>query len=634
MIPNSKKVSNSLKSKDTQYLELAKNPEQNEAKLREMVEEAARMAMPNSKITTDDGKLRIVYHGTNTGDFTVFNPDYIGMSSGDDGFFGKGFYFAYSKGEASYYGAQRIIPAYLDLQNPFDFQKQLQTYKGKRAQSGHAPDAVAFMNFADLFPEIAKNVTVDVLEKGSDTYKELTLPEFAKAFKKVIDTKKFKYEEVTNEYGEKETLVLADEQTHEYEYDGKKHTYRDYGFQKRFWGEPNELDVAYEYFASSVYSSVGIYNKTRLILDNNQEFTEALKAMGYDGAIQSEHGDEAVAFYSEQIKSADLVTYDDNGNIIPLSERFKSTNKDIRYSLKNSKGEQLTEAQAEFFKNSKIRDKNGNLLVVYHGSPSKFTIFDPKYLNTHGNAHGRGFYFTENKDFAEGYSKESGQLLEGYLNIENPLSEEKKTIKKPMLVKLIKATCEDQARVMVEDEGYESVKEALFDTWVSNYVYTYSMSMNDVYKEVADIIYSGSDNDVEIVAELTNAGAGTDTTLKLTRSILGYDGVIYENEDGFHEFVALESDQFKSVTNTNPTLNKDINYSLKKGSTTPSEETQKFLNHNLFAYINPCFSLYETPLYDRSSFGRNQGRNGSLHRTHPYNSDYKRQYVCFYCKNV
>lgn len=34
-----------------------------------------------------------------------------------------------------------------------------------------------------------------------------------------------------------------------------------------------------------------------------------------------------------QIKSADPVTYDDDGNVIPLSERFKSDNNDIRFSL-------------------------------------------------------------------------------------------------------------------------------------------------------------------------------------------------------------------------------------------------------------------------------------------------------------
>ena len=549
--------------KDIEYLELAKEPKKNEARLREMVDEAARNSMPNSKITTKDGKLRIVFHGTNTGDFTVFNPDYIGMSSGDDGFFGMGFYFAYSEGEASYYGAKRIIPAYLDLKNPFNFDKELQTYKGKKAASGYAPDAVAFMNFADKFPDIAKNITVDVVEKGSDTYKELSLADFSKAFKDVIDNKKFEYQEQANEFGEKETLVLADPQIHEYEYNGEKHKYKDYGFQKRFWGKPNDLDVAYEYLANTVYSHIDMYNKTRLILDNNREFTNALKNMGYDGTIQSEFGDEAVAFSSEQIKSADLVTYDNKGNVIPLSERFNTKNDDIRYSLKDSEGNTLTKEQQEYFKDSKVRDENGNLLVVYHGSPAKFTVFDHYHINKRGNSHGRGFYFTEKKSLAEGYEGAGGQLLKGYLNITKPLSEDKKTMKKADLLKLIKATCEAEARMIVEDGGYDNVREALRDTWVSNCVNTYEMSMDSAYREVLNIFWNGNDNDVELISDLTNSGAGNENVLRQVHDVLGYDGVIYTAPDGTHEFVSLVSEQFKNIDNTNPTSNPDINYSLK-----------------------------------------------------------------------
>lgn len=43
-----------------------------------------------------------------------------------------------------------------------------------------------------------------------------------------------------------------------------------------------------------------------------------------------------IFFNSSQMKSADPVTYDDDGNVIPLSERFKAENNDIRYSFRNS----------------------------------------------------------------------------------------------------------------------------------------------------------------------------------------------------------------------------------------------------------------------------------------------------------
>ena len=48
--------------------------------------------------------------------------------------------------------------------------------------------------------------------------------------------------------------------------------------------------------------------------------------------------EEWVAFYPEQIKSAEPITYDDEGNVIPLSERFDLENPDIRYSRSYSLG--------------------------------------------------------------------------------------------------------------------------------------------------------------------------------------------------------------------------------------------------------------------------------------------------------
>ena len=40
---------------------------------------------------------------------------------------------------------------------------------------------------------------------------------------------------------------------------------------------------------------------------------------------------------ANQIKSADPITYDDDGKVIPLSVRFNSKRKDIRYSRKSDR---------------------------------------------------------------------------------------------------------------------------------------------------------------------------------------------------------------------------------------------------------------------------------------------------------
>lgn len=66
--------------------------------------------------------------------------------------------------------------------------------------------------------------------------------------------------------------------------------------------------------------------------------------LDYDGVILDEGGDlvngevvyrgeSYVIRKSNQVKSADPITYDDNGNVIPLSERFNDKNNDIRFSM-------------------------------------------------------------------------------------------------------------------------------------------------------------------------------------------------------------------------------------------------------------------------------------------------------------
>ena len=242
----------------------------------------------------------------------------------------------------------------------------------------------------------------------------------------------------------------------------------------------------------------------------------------------------------------------------------KTSKKSSRKSLDvDSEGRELTKEQAEYFKDSKVRDKNGRLLTVYHGSPNVFTEFLHRFMNINGNAHGRGFYFTDDAEYADGFKKEGGQLLKGYLDIRKPASETEITIRKNELVKLIKATCEAQAQEFIDEESYDNIDAALLDTWVSNYVDTYSVyDMNSVYRQVAQIIFNSCDNDVDMLAELTNGGAGTAKVLSLARKEIGYDGVIFDNGNGTYQFIAFESNQFKNADNKTPTKNPDIRYSI------------------------------------------------------------------------
>ena len=81
-----------------------------------------------------------------------------------------------------------------------------------------------------------------------------------------------------------------------------------------------------------IMTGMGIYD-----YDDAIKFYDLLtETTGIDGFVtewsHSNNPKIALAFRSSQIKSADPITYDDNGNVIPLSQRFNERNDDIRYS--------------------------------------------------------------------------------------------------------------------------------------------------------------------------------------------------------------------------------------------------------------------------------------------------------------
>ena len=79
---------------------------------------------------------------------------------------------------------------------------------------------------------------------------------------------------------------------------------------------------------------------------------------------------------------------------------------DKRYSLKDNLGNKLTEEQAEFFKDSKVRDENGSLQVVYHGTEGEFYTFDKSLRGTNTGAGDAklGFFFTSSELVAQDYA--------------------------------------------------------------------------------------------------------------------------------------------------------------------------------------------------------------------------------------
>ncbi len=174
------------------------------------------------------------------------------------------------------------------------------------------------------------------------------------------------------------------------------------------------FDIASANFTEeAVRENATVWLKTR-------DYAQRAKEQGYDGVIFKNivdnggysNGSEgastvAIAFESNQIKS--------------VANEKPSGDADIRYSLSDSNGRQLSKEQSVYFKDSKVRDENGSLKVMYHGTPNgNFTVFRD------------GTYFTDSKEYADRYQNPGASSIstgkvasapktfEVYLDIKKP----------------------------------------------------------------------------------------------------------------------------------------------------------------------------------------------------------------------
>ena len=226
----------------------------------------------------------------------------------------------------------------------------------------------------------------------------------------------------------------------------------------------------------------------------------------------------------------------------------KSSDK-VQSSMRDSAGRELTEAQQAYFKDSKVRDADGKLKLVYHGSAAIFTKFSADFMSQNGSSEGQGFYFTDYKPMAQGYEKNGGQLLEGYLDIKKPLSDSEVTLTAAEVKRLIRAVDPTGDDLVLNYDsrggmGYPS------RAW-------YNRSVEDTLRATM----STSDSDSEILAELANGMGDPGKVLKTVRELLGYDGYIVEGKyDNATVYVAFDSSQFKNADNKTPTADPDIRY--------------------------------------------------------------------------
>lgn len=191
-------------------------------------------------------------------------------------------------------------------------------------------------------------------------------------------------------------------------------------------------------FTSSKYTEVkDIIVEMRQVL-KELGFKLIIKELDVDDAEISYRDDDQIAFHKSELekeleekivkkgskwqvqseKGRNLGTYNTKKEAedrLKDVEMFKHMNEDIQET--DNEGNVLSKEQIEFFKNSKVRDNQGRLLVCYHGTDKDFDEFDISKSGKNGyNFFGTGHYFTMSSN------NEYGKIQKKcYLNITNPM---------------------------------------------------------------------------------------------------------------------------------------------------------------------------------------------------------------------
>lgn len=268
-----------------------------------------------SQIRDRQGRLREVYHGTNSGEFTVF--DWSETQRTDGGWFGRGFYFTFYQGEARMYG-QRVLPAYLNIKNPFVFDEQMFTIEGMKPETTEGSSVAFIINFAEKLPELAEGRTLEVVtgwdDEGYGIVKNIPWSELRAEIEPILNNPTFTIQEVQDAYRGNYYQWFLKTGKGKYDYSQSRAYY-----ETKEMAEKYRFDAAVDFLFNSIYHYADLHMAHYYIEDIGTEFAEALKTRGYDGVLQTRDGDEVVAFYPEQIKRVD--------------NRQPTENPDIRYSV-------------------------------------------------------------------------------------------------------------------------------------------------------------------------------------------------------------------------------------------------------------------------------------------------------------
>ena len=531
----------------------------------------------DSKVRDEKGNLLTVYHGTPNGGFNIYDTGMLGNTSGASDT-SLGFHLTDNK----------------------ELGELFSTIVNER---------------------IENQAKQEIYEKYGISENEILPPEMQKKIKNEIYERA---EEIVNQSGEVKEHYIDIKKPLSY--------FADYGISKQQLAD----DLVYAATGSyDIEDTIDIYDDNMDFLtaiqqnfDNaRQEFKyelsrpeaiQRIKEMGYDGlilpitdtdktSIENKKGNEYIVFNSNQIKNVD--------NLNP------TTDKDIRYSLsEDSEGNELKPNVIKWAENSKARDSEGHLKVLYHGTATgEFTVFDKSKANPEGDW-GAGFYLTDSDfDVETNYEGGGADFDNKVARLAEQIEQEKDIPYEDAEIEakqqLYKGSYKITSYVKIENpaivgetyifdrdtyaknyniEDYDSEEDFDYDVdqlisddidtaiWAIEREYDFWNGTDEIRNVLWEEAYNGGieiqhlkDRLNELSLE-TDEGFVANDVARIIIESLGYDGIIDPtvstkwnmtmDSDTTH-YIVFKPNQIKNITNENPTENDDIRYSL-------SEDTQ------------------------------------------------------------
>jgi hypothetical protein len=230
--------------------------------------------------------------------------------------------------------------------------------------------------------------------------------------------------------------------------------------------------------------------------------------------------------------------------------------------------------QREFFKDSKVRDDNGNLLRMYHGTYEEFTVFEPNEFVEEQNGLSRiKGYFSTSEDYSSVYVDTTPY----YLNIKNPLF------------------------IPDESKGLDEWEEWFAEQGVKDIVFDSGIKRDDLKGYTFEDGTKGY-----ALWELFDTGDYWYGDGNLTEAIenAGYDGLYWNEGQGWNlgdgrfiednpfAYMPFNQNAIKRADNLNPTEDVDVRYSVSEDTIDSLNESGVDITESGTAVRPSRFSMY------------------------------------------